>query len=346
MVRRSPSSHDITTLIAALASHVAVERDSAAARLTILGSRAETALTKAAADSATPLPARVGALRTLGAIGGPQVAHTAVSLLSTHDDALSLEAMEVLGGLVRGSGPAASQALDALTGLVLDPMSSTHRRLSALAALDGLPASLLQPLRQALGRDSSAEIRDALLPSPARRVLDDMVERGLPDVGTFELALRDDGDATSITTLRKLVDLVRAREGAAAPPDALRWMTARGQLHQALAARGSRVAVYDLRETLERGAQPLPVGLLAAAAAVGDVTCLEGTATAWLSADTGDPWYRDQLAEVFRAIVTREGVTRQHPTLGRLLTKHPTTAVLVATAPRKTRVSTTSRTRA
>ena len=38
----------------------------------------------------------------------------------------------------------------------------------------------------------------------------------------------------------------------------------RGALHQALALRGSRVALYDLRETIERPPAPLPSSFLAA----------------------------------------------------------------------------------
>ena len=41
------------------------------------------------------------------------------------------------------------------------------------------------------------------------------------------------------------------------------WMTARAAAHQVLAARGSTVALYDLRETIESG-EPAPVEMLAA----------------------------------------------------------------------------------
>src|SRR3990167_8946536 len=42
-----------------------------------------------------------------------------------------------------------------------------------------------------------------------------------------------------------------------------------------LADRGSRLALYDVRETLETVPGPLPVEFLSALTAVGDVSCLE-----------------------------------------------------------------------
>ena len=78
-------------------------------------------------------------------------------------------------------------------------------------------------------------------------------------------------------------------------------------LFRSLAARGSRLAVYDLKETLTGMTGPLPVGFLAAAAAVGDADCLEPLAHAWLNA-TDDAWWRAHLTEAFAAIVKREAI--------------------------------------
>ena len=52
------------------------------------------------------------------------------------------------------------------------------------------------------------------------------------------------------------------------------WTTARAAAHVALAQRGSRLALYDLRESLERAA-PLPVEFLTALSLIGDASCLE-----------------------------------------------------------------------
>ena len=62
--------------------------------------------------------------------------------------------------------------------------------------------------------------------------------------------------------------------------------------HVALANRGSRLTVYDLRESLESAVAPLPVDFLAAR--------------------EHHAWWRAHLADAFRAIVAREKVTRRH----------------------------------
>ena len=58
----------------------------------------------------------------------------------------------------------------------------------------------------------------------------------------------------------------------------------RGRVHVALPARGSRIALYDLRESLEAAtpaASPLPVEFLAALSTAGDASCLEAVAAAY-----------------------------------------------------------------
>ena len=74
------------------------------------------------------------------------------------------------------------------------------------------------------------------------------------------------------------------------------------------------VAAATAAETLAASSDPLPVGFLAAAAAVGDTACLEPLAASWIAA-TSDRWWRDHLAEAFTAIVRREKLTRRHPAL-------------------------------
>ena len=109
------------------------------------------------------------------------------------------------------------------------------------------------------------------------------------------------------------------------------WQAVRGLLHQHLAARGSRLAVYDLKETLTGMTGPLPVGFLAAAAAVGDADCLEPLAHAWLNA-TDDAWWRAHLTEAFAAIVKREAIGRRHAAIKRILERHPAAGQLAALA--------------
>ena len=94
----------------------------------------------------------------------------------------------------------------------------------------------------------------------------------------------------------------------------------RGALHVALARRESKVALYDLREALERTKDPLPPDYLTAMGLIGDASCLEPLAVAFVQAhamEDADLWRRD-VASVFRQIVEREGLTRRHGPIRRV----------------------------
>ena len=80
--------------------------------------------------------------------------------------------------------------------------------------------------------------------------------------------------------------------------------------HLALAQRNSRLALYDLRETIESTRERIPVEFYAAVTVIGDTSCLEALAIAHTRAK--DDWSRRQLADAFRAIVGREKLTRGH----------------------------------
>jgi len=110
------------------------------------------------------------------------------------------------------------------------------------------------------------------------------------------------------------------------------WTTTRAAAHVALAARGSRLALYDLRESLEKSASPLPVEFLAALSQVGDASCLEPIAAA--HARSHDAWWREHLAHAFKAIMRRERLTKRHATLKRIEKRWPgATSVLIVQAP-------------
>ena len=118
---------------------------------------------------------------------------------------------------------------------------------------------------------------------------------------------------------------MRERE-ASEPASRAAWIKVRARAHVTLAARGSRIALYDLRESIEAAASPLPVEFLSALSTAGDASCLEAVAAAYarstptagptptpgVRARTGDLWWRDRLADVFRIIVEREHLTRRH----------------------------------
>lgn len=328
-------SADTARLIAELGSDDALRRETAKARLSVVGGRAVTRLLALAGDNAAAVHARLAALGALEAIGDPRAFALARTLADGADVRLSVAAIGVLGVLAERDDANADKAFDKLTGMALDAALDSDRRVAACQALEGQPASVVSPILEALAEESAAPVQAhaARARAGAHEPIDTLEARGLPsDPAVLVAIIREEGAGARVTLLRALVDRVRERERATKTPAARApWTAARGLLHQQLAARGSRLAVYDLRETLEASSAPLPVGFLAAAAAVGDTACLEPLASSWMAA-SGDKWWRDHLAEAFAAIVKREKVTRKHPALQKILQKWPAAGTLVATA--------------
>jgi hypothetical protein len=333
-------SADTARLIAELSSSDALRRETAVARLSVIGSRAVTRLLALAVDDAAPVHARLAALTALETIGDPRTSNAARALTDAADIRLAVAAIGVLGVLAQGADAQADKAFDRLTSLALDASIDSDRRIAACRALEGLPANVVSPILDALATESPAPLQAHAARAKAGETqpIDTLTERGLPSEPSVLAAIvREEGADARVTLLRDLVDRVRERERTTKSP-AVRneWMAARGLLHQQLAARNSRLAVYDLRETLAAGADaadPLPVGFLAAAATVGDTACLEPIAASWIAA-TSDRWWRDHLAEAFTAIVRREKLTRRHPALKKILERWPAAGQLVAAAPK------------
>ena len=125
-------------------------------------------------------------------------------------------------------------------------------------------------------------------------------------------------DSAPLTDLHHLLEEVRERQrGAADVQGQTAWLAVRAAVHQALAARGSTVALYDLREVLEQLGTPPPVALVGALAVVGDATCLEALASAWDHVD--DDWTREQLrAAAWPRSRERHGLTGRHAAVKRL----------------------------
>ena len=101
------------------------------------------------------------------------------------------------------------------------------------------------------------------------------------------------------------------------------WRALRGSVHQVLALRGSRVALYDLRETLQSTAAELPPSFLAAVQLVGDASSLEAIAEAYDRSSPENARWRAQLASAFRAVAVRERITRRHALMKRILARWP-----------------------
>src|SRR5436309_15664326 len=116
---RASAAKQIDALVRDLSSPDAVTRDAAAARLTVLGSRAVERLLALAESNAEPM-ARAAAWRTLEAIGDPRALDPALRALaaSSTDPAIGAAAAGVARAFMRGRRSAA--VVDRVTAVVLD----------------------------------------------------------------------------------------------------------------------------------------------------------------------------------------------------------------------------------
>jgi hypothetical protein len=326
MVIKASAATEIRQLIAALGGDDDVRREAAIARLTVIGARAVDGLRRAYEDT-SDRDTRVALLRALEPIGDRRTVAIARGAIAEGGD-LALAAAAALRVLLDSPhGPTGTDALDILVATALDP--SAERRVR-LAALQGLPAGVRARVADALQADPDPglQARAGDLPrdaAAADAVWQDALEGRLPDTPA---PLRDAAETRAATAalsaLQRMIDAVRSREGAvenAAKRAA--WRTVRGALHQTLALRDSRVAVYDLRESLEAARGPLPTSFLAALHVVGDQSCLEPLAASYARTPAGNARWKVQLAAAFRAIARREKVTRRHPIVKRISARWP-----------------------
>src|SRR5262249_53233302 len=151
--------------------------------------------------------------------------------------------------------PRGLQAVDRLTALVVDRSRPEAVRVAALNALAELKPSTLKPLLSALKDDPSPSIVAAMsarVPDPEEpgRWLIDVVASGLPDDPEgLRRALARAGEEVPIATVHDLIEQSCAREQDQRERRRAEWMAVRAAAHVALAKRGSRLALYDLRDT-------------------------------------------------------------------------------------------------
>ena len=325
MAIRASSARDIDALITDLSSERAVVRETALARLTVIGSRAVIHLTALAGALDAPASTRIAALRALEAIGDVRAIDSATPALDDADKGVAVAAAAILKRFLTGKRGA--DVTDALTAKAMDAGAGDAVRLAALVSLDELGAAALDPLWKALSGDSSASVRahvaDARSGQRAEIESDDT--GALPDdPEKLRHRLSLGRASASLTDLQDLVERIRAREASESGARREAWTRARGAAHVALAKRGSRLGLYDLRESLEKSAAPLPVEFMAALSLAGDATCLESIATAHAHApESADAWWRDHLADAFHAIVKREGLTGRHAVMRKIQKRWP-----------------------
>jgi hypothetical protein len=328
-IRRSASA-ETRDLIETLASADAVARETAAARLGAIGARAVPHLLTAFGTSRSAVE-RVTILRILEATGDRRGVLLAIDVLDTpdRDPAVAAAAIALLGADLDDER---TQALETLGTLAVDPQRPDLERLAAWRMLERMPERILAPLRKRLSADGSpamrrlaeaaADVREtpmaALDPAGLLAAAGEGTDTD-PAVIAAAAAVHPD---VPLTTLHRLVEQARTRE-TAAPSEADRqeWLLARAALHAALAERRSRVALYDVVETLERATAPLPDAFATALERLGDAACLDVIAAAATRAGDAGPerqQWRDRLLATGRAILDRERLTRRHAAVRRL----------------------------
>jgi len=327
------SARHIDALLEDLHAASAATRDAAVARLTVIGARAVERIV-ALAESTAGTPARTAAFKALEAIGDARALEPALRALDDPDAAIAVAAAGVARLFVRSARGAT--AVDRLTAAALDGRRPDAVRLAALGSLRDLDVTTLAPLLATLAADASAAVREHAGAEGARRrnegsrpadLLSRAADRGpADDAGALRQAIMHAGRKAALPKLLRIVERVREREASEPPARRAEWIAVRAAAHLALAQRGSRLALYDLRESLE-GAAQLPVEFVAALSLVGDTGCLESIAVAYARASGAgrarDDWWRRHLADAFGTIVGREKITRRHAVMKKIAKRWP-----------------------
>ena len=330
-IQRSAAT-EIRRLVERLVSGVTVDRDAASARLAIIGPRATRMLVKTLEAGTNP-PAQAAILRTLEAIHDPHAVAPASRFLDSPEVEVALAAIGLLRSFLRDDDAAvADVALERLTAVTLDPTRPAPARGAALEALSDLPPGTSREILRQLKRDSDPHLRESAslrTPPTAPPALAQITEASLcPEPGVVRDLIAAEGSTVPLAVLGRLVELLRSLEEAeTASSRQNEWQAARSAAHQALAERDSRLALYDLRESLASVPGPLPVGFLAALERIGDASALEDVASAYLRARRArDAWWTEHLARTFREIVRRERITRRSAAMKRVVGKYPQAA--------------------
>jgi len=329
MVIKASSAGEIRQLIVALSGDDEVRREAAIGRLAVIGPRAVDRLI-AAYKETTERDTQIAVLRALEPLGDRRTVAVARTAIGEGGD-LAVAAVTALRALLDSPhGPSATDALDVLVAAALDPGTERRVRLAAFEALQDVPGGVRERVGAALQEDDDPGLKARAVEAPreaaaAEAVWQDALEGRLPDgAGVLRDAAQGRAPAAALSALQKLIDTIRAREGSVKGTKRAEWRAVRGAMHQALALRGSRIAVYDLRESVEGARDPLPVSFLAALHVVGDQSCLEPLAAAW--SRTEDARWKHQIATAFRTISRREKVTRRHATVKRIASRWPAAA--------------------
>jgi hypothetical protein len=345
-IRRSAAA-EIEVLLADLCSDDPLARETAEARLAVIGVRAVPHLI-VAFDRASSSGTRTAILKVLEATPDRRSAELGAEQLEADDadPAVRAAAVALLGTCLESAE--STRALDTLTAFILDAERPDALRLHALDVIERALPHVLKPLRARLAEDPSSAIRawasaasSAGAPQIDPRLAIEAAAAGEPADPRFLHELVPAGAAGApLPTLHRLVEVARNREATAGSAAERRaWLAVRGVVHLALARRGSRVAVYDLREAIAGAAEALPEGFAEAARLVGDGACLESIAE--LLARTPAPAesamreWQERLAQAGRSIVEREGLTRRHGVVKKIARLSPEVASSLLASPKE-----------
>ena len=172
--------------MADLSSTDAVTRESAIARLAVIGPRAIDRLGRLI-QSRTTAPVRAAALRALEAIDDPRAFDTALTTIDDTNSSVSIAAIAIARRYLRGAGGAG--AVDRLTRVAIDQGRPEAVRLAALRALGDLDRRTMAPLLTSLAGDPIAAVREEAAAQRSRRrgrmgnpgdMLTKGAEQGLP----------------------------------------------------------------------------------------------------------------------------------------------------------------------
>ena len=327
------ASKQIRTLVADLSSDSAATRDAAIARLTVIGQRAGEPLAALVANRNALATARSAALRVFEAIDDPRGLDAALSAIDDPAADVAHAAIAALRPHLRGRRGAT--AVDHLARTALDQTRALDLREAAVRELLGLEKAAVRLLLKALRDDPTPQIAALAAPEGQAlaaggqgrfdKLLAQAVDGHLPrDADLLRQAITEAGERASLPALHGVVERIREREHTLSPMEQRTWTAARAAAHVVLARRGSRVAIYDLRESIERAREPLPVAFLTALDAIGDASCLEAIVTAYAAAKRSEQdWWRDHLMQAFRVIAQREGLTKRNRVVKRLWTRWP-----------------------
>jgi len=331
---KASSGRQVDALVADLRSDRAVVRDAAIARLAVIGTRAVDRLTHLALDVGAPPVARASALRALEGIEDPRRLETGSTLVNDREIAVAIAAVALLRPALTGRHGVG--LVDQLTSVALDQDKAEQVREAALRALADLEPRTVAPLLAALSSDANDLVRSTAVrlksgdrqePESPATIIAVAAQGTLPeDAEILRKALVASGETTPLADLRTLVDVVREREAASATAARSAWTQVRGTVHATLGTRNSRLAIFDLRDTLTGAVAPLPIEFIAALVAVGDASCLEPVAAALersLVPRVKDALWTRHLTEAFQAIVAREHVTGRHGVMKRIEKRWP-----------------------